>query len=86
MLLPDPLTPWKGAQSMIPDIALMIVVYGAARLLVAALEPHRHTAGTAGTVATGLTWMIAAFAIAGLGILGLMVVDAGASVSNLTGG
>jgi hypothetical protein len=71
---------------MIPDIALMIVIYGAARLLTAALEPHRHVAGTAGTVATGLTWLIAAFAILGLGVLGFMVVSAGASVSNLTGG
>jgi hypothetical protein len=72
---------------MIPDIALMIVVYGAARLLVAALEPHRQAQGTAGTVATGLTWMIAGFAILGLGVLGVLVVDAGASVSNsLTGG
>jgi hypothetical protein len=70
---------------MIPDIALMIVVYGVARLLTAALEPHRATAGTAGSVATGLTWLIAAFAILGLGVLGFMVVSAGASVSNLTG-
>jgi hypothetical protein len=70
---------------MIPDIALMIVVYGAARLLVASIEPYRNGTGTGATVATGLTWMITAFAIIGLGILGVMVVSAGASVSNLTG-
>jgi hypothetical protein len=70
---------------MIPDIALMIVVYGAARLLVASIEPYRNGTGTGATVATGLTWMIVAFAILGLGVLGFMVVRAGASVSNLTG-
>jgi hypothetical protein len=70
---------------MIPDIALMIVIYGAARLLVASIEPYRNGTGTGATVATGLTWMITAFAILGLGVLGLMVLSASSSIPNLGG-
>ena len=68
---------------MIPDIALMIVVYGVARLLTAVLEPHRRAAGLAGQVATGLSWIIVAFAVIGLAILGLMVINSSASTPTL---
>ena len=70
---------------MIPDIALMIVVYGVARLLVAGLDPYRRNPGQGAAIATGLTWVIAAFAIIGLGVLGLMVLSASSSVPNLGG-
>lgn len=68
---------------MIPDIALMIVVYGAARLLTAVLEPHRRAAGTAGQVATGVSWLIVVVAVLGLAVLGLMVISSSASTPTL---
>ena len=68
---------------MIPDIALMIVVYGVARLLVAVLEPHRRAAGTAGQVASGISWIVVVFAVIGLAVLGLMVIGSSASTPTL---
>lgn len=69
---------------MIPDIAFMIVVYGCARLLVAALEPTRTKSGMAGQLATAFTWVIAVFAIGGLGLLAFAVAGSSASLSDLT--
>lgn len=59
---------------MIPDIALMIVVYGSARLITAVLDPHRKGTGpTMPNVATGLSWVVAAGAIIALAVLGIDV-------------
>jgi hypothetical protein len=69
---------------MITDIALMIVVYGSARLVVAVLEPHRHRPGQAGQIATGLSWVIAVFAVLALAVLGVMVIQSGQSLADLT--
>jgi hypothetical protein len=69
---------------VIPDIALMIVVYGSARLLTALLEPYRRGTGTGAQVATGVSWIVAAIAIAGLGFLGLAVLSSANSLPDLT--
>lgn len=70
---------------MIPDIAFMIVVYGCARLAVAALAPYRRGEGTAAQVAHALTWVFAGGGAIGLIALGLAVADSSASLSNLGG-
>jgi hypothetical protein len=69
---------------MIPDIALMIVAYGSARLLTAALEPHRRGTGQYALLATCLSWVIVVFAIATLAFLGLAVVQSSASLPDPT--
>ena len=70
---------------MIADIALMIVVYGSARLATAVLEPHRRGTGeTWPQVATGLSWIAAVAAIGVLVILGIDVLHSSASLSDLT--
>lgn len=68
---------------MIPDIAFMIVVYGIARLLLAAMEPHRRGNGQVAQATAIVSWALAAFAAVALALLGLAVADASASASNL---
>jgi hypothetical protein len=70
---------------LIPDIALMIFVYGSARLATAVLEPHRKgTGGTWPQVATSLSWIAAIGAIGVLAFLALDVLHSSASVPGLT--
>jgi hypothetical protein len=69
---------------MIPDIALMIVVYGCARLAMAALEPHRGSRGTWPQVATALSWCAAIGAVGFLVFLGVDVIHSSVSLSDLT--
>lgn len=68
---------------MIPDIALMIAVYGCARLATAVLEPHRRGTGpTWPAVATGLSWLAAIGAAAVLAFLAIDVVNIANSVTS----
>lgn len=69
---------------MIPDIAFMIVAYGSARLLIAALEPHRRGTGQGAQVATGISWALVIFTIAALAVLGIDVLAASGTPNNLT--
>jgi len=70
---------------MIPDIALMIAIYGGARLVVAVLEPHRRGTGrTFPGVATGLSWIFVVGAVGVLAFLALDVIHLGSQSSNLT--
>lgn len=70
---------------MIPDIAIMIAVYGAARLLVASLDPYRRGTGTTAQVAEALAWVFTGAAIITLAVLTIAVLSSSASLSNLTG-
>lgn len=69
---------------MISDIAMMIAVYGSARLITAVLEPHRRGTGTWAQVATGLSWIAAIGATGVLAVLTLDVLNSSASVPGLT--
>lgn len=70
---------------VIPDIAFMIVVYGCARLGVAALEPHRHGNSDWAKIATGLSWLAAIGAGIGLLYLGYDVYHLASSTTGTAG-
>lgn len=71
---------------MIPDIAIMIAVYGVARLLVASLDPYRRTGGgTMAQIAEALAWVFTGAAIVTIGVLAVDVLSSSQSLSNLTG-
>jgi hypothetical protein len=59
---------------MIPAIALMIAIYGSARLINDGLKKH------VGKVPTALTWIVGALAIAGLWILAIAINHSAANV------
>jgi hypothetical protein len=62
---------------MIPTIALMIAVYGSARLLNDGFK--RHSGNSAATV---FTWIVSILAIIGLWFLALLINLQGVSTSN----
>lgn len=70
---------------MIPDIALMIAIYGAARLFVAALDPYRRGTGTKAQVAEALAWVFTGAAIITLAVLAIDVLGSSQSLSGITG-
>ena len=63
--------------TMIPAIALMIAVYGSARLLNDGFK--RHPANRA---ATALTWIVGVLAIIGLWIIAILINAQGTAAQN----
>lgn len=63
---------------MLPAMALMIAVYGTARLLNDGLDRHPKNAA-----ATAFTWIVSAAAIVGLWILAILINLQGISVPRL---
>lgn len=69
----------------------MVVIYGAARLLIATLDPYRRTVDMynrpklSAMIASAATWVIAVGAVIGLVVLGADVAGSSASLGNLGG-
>lgn len=78
-----PLLPFAG---MIPDIALMIAVYGGASLVIRALNQHRAGTGTLAQASVILVWLFALGAAGVLVFLGLDVLNIASSTTSTVPG